>query len=181
MVDARLREPLLASENSQFPDACVRSASLPHIFYHDDNSPLSNEIKAEDLAFRSNSLSASSPGTDYEYLGRRLREFALQSTQSKAQPPSSSSAHPSSIIGTHDEESHGDHHDLISLARAVESNNSCKLPKCVVCDKGLPESFHIQKPVSWYAILIMITFDQHSSKKKSQSNLDHITTAYQTT
>jgi hypothetical protein len=133
-------DPFLSREKPRaIPEPFVRSSSLPCVPKdHGDicqNEPeLSREIKKEAPAFANESSS-----TDYEYLERRLREFG----HSKPPPPP-----PQPPSNNNPSTSKGDH-DLISLARAVESNSACKLSNCVVCERGLPESFHIQKPVSW--------------------------------
>jgi hypothetical protein len=140
MVDARL-PPYPMGEKSRVPDTFPHSPlPSPTEFFNNDGdthlSPLPIKKEAPSFAMKDGAA-------DYEYLERRLREFGSH----KAPPPSTLTPLPVN----NNANTRGDN-DLISLAnRAAESNinNGCKLMKCVVCERGLPESFHMQKPVSW--------------------------------
>lgn len=105
-----------------------------------DNSPKNLLLVKQEVPSLGDSC-----GNDYEYLERRLREFGASKPHMPfpAIPPSTPSS---------------SNNGLISLARATESCGACKLNKCVVCERGVPESFHLQKPVSWYVPLIYELF-----------------------
>ena len=133
-MEARLSSPL--PDKARQEPAFSHSSSLPSptIFYGDMDTSLK-----EAPAFSPKDGPSSA---DYEYLERRLREFgSLKAPPPPIQPPAPSVNNNNATRGEN---------DLIALARAVESNSGCKLAKCVVCERGLPESFHMQKPVSWY-------------------------------
>jgi hypothetical protein len=138
MVDARLPPYPLADKSRLEVPPFSHTSPLPSPtdFYGDD-AHTSTPIKKEAPSF---SPKDSPSGADYEYLERRLREFGSQKA-----PPQSLIQHPAPNVNN----ANRGENDLISLARAVESNSGCKLAKCVVCERGLPESFHMQKPVSW--------------------------------
>jgi hypothetical protein len=138
MVDARLPPYPLAEKSRLEVPHFAHSSPLPSpTEFYGDVDMSSTSIKKEAPSFSKDSPS----GADYEYLERRLREFGSQ----KAPPQPLIQLTAPSVNNA----SRGEN-DLISLARAVESNSGCKLAKCVVCERGLPESFHMQKPVSWY-------------------------------
>lgn len=147
MVDRLPPYPI--GEKTRIPEAFAHSSSIPSPTENFGEEPhLSLQIKKEAPTF----ASKDTQGADYEYLERRLREFGSQkpTTSPIPIPTPTPPTHISSPTPSHVNNSpRGGENDLISLARAVESNGACKLAKCVVCERGLPESFHMQKPVSW--------------------------------
>lgn len=138
MVDARL-PPYPLADKTRLEPPFPSPLPSPTDFYGDGDPHASTPIKKEAPSF---SPKDSPSGADYEYLERRLREFG-----SHKAPPQPLIQHPAPNVNSNN--TNRGENDLISLARAVESNSGCKLAKCVVCERGLPESFHMQKPVSW--------------------------------